>query len=98
MWPQVSRSNLVKSVVKLKREILRNPIGWPHTYTISDLASICHATEETVAFTLGEIVSSACISLTSKSTPDGQTLVTIVCLPAAKTGPCRKVFASQSKT
>jgi hypothetical protein len=92
----MAHSNLVKAVVKLKREILRNPVGWPVTYGVSDLATICGAKEEVIGSTLQEMVGAGCIAMKSKPTPNGQTLVTIRCLPAAKNGSCRRVSSVSS--
>ena len=92
----MAHSNLVKAVVKLKREILRNPVGVSCTYTISALAVISGAKEEAVAATLRDMVGAGCISMESKPTSDGQTLATIRCQPAAKNTPCRKVSGKTS--
>jgi hypothetical protein len=86
----MARANLVKAIVKLKREILRNPVGSPCGYELRGLARLSGATEEVVLATLRGLAESGCITLVEQ-TYGPQRHLRIICLPAAKEHRCRKI-------
>jgi hypothetical protein len=87
----MTRSNILKGVTSFKREVLQNPIGVPCGYSLSTLAAISGVKEEVVWLRLRALVESGCISMETKPMPNGGTLVTIICLPAAKKRVRRRV-------
>jgi hypothetical protein len=86
----VARANLIKAIVKLKRLILRRPVGFPWGYDLLGLTLLCGANEEVVLKTPRSMAESGCIKL-EELTDIPPYHVRIVCLPPAKEHRCREI-------